>query len=247
MWLIQWLKDIIAPKICFGCKTKGKFLCQKCFLAQKNYHWFCYICKRDSLNFAIHKKCLIENKILLGKNFNNEKLHINKIIVLSRYSNPLIKRLISHFKFRWKKDIWVELAILLAKHLKKHIAVSATEKENYMLASVPLHWMRKMTRGFNQSDILAYKISQLSHIKYNKHILYRRKITKHQSRLSKEDRLRNLDNAFAIRKQYKGMLQDKTIVLVDDVVSSGTTLNEIAKGLKQNWAKSVIGLTIASN
>jgi len=77
--------------------------------------------------------------------------------------------------------------------------------------------------------------------------LIKNKNTKSQSKLKVEDRLKNLDWAFKINKKYRNNLYNKTIIIVDDVVSTWSTLNEISKVLKYNKAKKVIWLVISSD
>lgn len=240
-----YIYDIIAPKKCIICKIEGKYLCGKCFLLQQNFTWFCYICKRKSPNYNIHKKCLIQNKLLHWINFNNTKIYLNKIIVLTHYKNTAIKTLIKKFKFQGKKEIWKDLSLYLSQLLLNNTTL--TEQNNSILVPVPLYFIRQLQRWFNQSEIIAQEVWWQSGIPYIKGLIIRRKHTRHQSRLSQEDRLNNLNNAFKIKKKHLDTIDKKTIILIDDVISSWTTLNEIAKILKQSWAKKVIGLCIASD
>ncbi len=270
--IITFLKDILSPKKCFFCWLEWIYLCDKCFNKQKNFDsWFCYICKKESKNFKIHKKCLIENKILSWANFNDQKIYLDRVIVLTHYKNDVIKKLIKHFKFYWKKDIGEELAELLWKFLiKQNILYSLSTEgfnplrtseekniiqgakdpclnSNLLVLPVPLHFFKKIKRWFNQSEIIAEKLSEILNINYNKKILIRKKYTRQQSKLSRQERLNNLEDSFKIKKNQVDNIDNKIILLVDDVISTWTTLNEIAKILKQNWAKKVIWVCIASN
>lgn len=245
MSILSKIYEIVAPSMCYWCKKRWNLLCNSCFLELNNYTWFCYICKRLSKNFKIHKHCLIENKLLNWKNFNNKKIYVNKIIVLSHYSEKVIKKMITDFKFKRRKQAWKQLSEKLSVLVKKNIDIS--NRQDYLIIPVPLHWFKKMTRWFNQSKIISEIIWQSLEINYSKNVLHRSKYTRQQSRLSKDKRLENLDNAFKINKKHKENIDKKHILLVDDVVSSGTTLNEIAKILKQNWAASVTWVCLASN
>ncbi len=247
MTLFSLLKDLLSPKICYWCKKKWKFLCDDCYSQCNNYEWFCYVCKKKSGFFAIHKKCLIDNKLYQWKNFNNAKLYMDRCIVLTQYSHPYIKKLITHFKFRWKKDIWVELSQKVSVLVREYIRDNNIQESDIIILPVPLHWTRKLMRGFNQSEILAKRVWQLININYIDNILERKIYTKQQSKLSQEQRLSNLSNVFSIKQKKKHMIDKKTVILIDDVISSGTTLNEIAKLLKMTWSHQVIGVTLASN
>lgn len=241
MW--KFIKNILAPKRCYSCNTQGLFICDVCFHKQNNCEGFCYICKKDSANFDIHKKCLIENKLLNGKNFNGMKIFFDKAIILTHYKNSVIKKLITHFKFFWKKEIWEELSIKLSEYINNNIS----NLNNTIVLPVPMFFIRKILRGYNQSDILAQNVAKNIWLYYNNSVLKRWRHTRQQSKLSQEDRIENLTNAFKINKKYLDMIDKKSIILVDDVISTWSTVNEIAKLLKQNWAKKVIVLCLASN
>jgi len=247
MW--KFLKDILAPKKCYSCKKEWHFLCDDCFNKQNNFEWFCYVCKKKSKHFRIHKKCLIENKLLSWKNFNNKKIYLDKVIVLTHYKNPVIRKLIIAFKFFGKKSIWRELWKRLAELVEKNIYIQWDNFDslNYCIIPVPLYFLRKMMRWFNQSDTIAKKIWQLTKIKYFNTVVTRRKHTRQQSKLSQEKRIENLYNAFKIDKKQLDKIDNKIVFLVDDVISSGTTLNEIAKILKKNGAKKIIAVCLASD
>jgi len=238
-------QDILAPKKCYSCNKEWYFLCQECFLKLDNFEPFCYVCKKKSENYKIHKKCLIENKMLNWKNFNEKKIYLDKVIVMTHYKNDVIKKLITHFKFYWKKDIWEELWKKLWYFVKNNSLLD--DFNDWIVLPVPLHFFKKIKRWFNQSEILAFHFSKILNIDYNKKVIIRRKYTRQQSKLSRQERLHNLDNSFKIKNKNIDKIDKKTIFLIDDVVTSWTTMNEISKVLKQNWAKKVIWICIASN
>ena len=97
-----------------------------------------------------------------------------------------------------------------------------------------MHFLRKLKRGYNHADLLAQSIAKHTQIPYHKYAIMRRKYTRQQSKVSKDIRATNLQNAFSINKKYIDTLDTKTVILVDDVVSTGSTVNEVAKLLKQH-------------
>lgn len=107
------------------------------------------------------------------------------------------------------------------------------EKEAYIILPIPLHFFKKIRRGYNQSEILAKYIAKSTEIPYQKNILKRHKYTRQQSQLSREQRLQNIQDAFKIRENHRDALAKKKVILVDDVVSTGTTLNAAARVLKE--------------
>lgn len=111
-------------------------------------------------------------------------------------------------------------------------------------AYVPSHWWRRLRRGFNPSHLLAHALAK----KVDKpicHALKKSKRTEPQAKLSKEERLENVKETFFIPPDQKSKVADKTILLIDDVVTTGSTINECARALKKSGAEKVDVLTLA--
>jgi ComF family protein len=111
-----------------------------------------------------------------------------------------------------------------------------------LISPVPLHWTRRISRGYNQSALLARQISSISKIKYKK-ALYRNKYTQSQAKLSGSERRKNINNAFSVADSR--LIKDKRILLVDDVFTTGSTLRSAAKELLKANPKSVSILVLA--
>jgi len=111
-----------------------------------------------------------------------------------------------------------------------------------MITFVPLDNSRLQRRGFNQSRILAFNISKEFDTRFAD-ILEKPVRTRHQNELSRDRRLVNLDGAFRIKKNAR--VYDMRILIVDDVMTTGATLNECAKTLVEGGAKSVRCITLA--
>jgi ComF family protein len=108
---------------------------------------------------------------------------------------------------------------------------------------VPLHKSRHRERGFNQSEIVAQEISKLTGLYVLKNALKRKKNTKDQTNLSPQQREENVKGAFVVTQP--DMINGKNIILVDDVITTGATLSECARMLKQAGAEKILGMTIA--
>jgi len=111
-------------------------------------------------------------------------------------------------------------------------------------AYVPSHWWQRLRRGFNPSHLLAHELAK----KKSKpicHALKKTKRTQPQAKLSKEARLENVKETFFIRPNQKSEVADKTFLLIDDVLTTGSTVNECARALKKSGAKQVDVLTLA--
>lgn len=108
---------------------------------------------------------------------------------------------------------------------------------------VPLHVSRLRHRGFNQSLILAHRVAESFGLTLSYDNLIRIRPTRPQVNLSGEERLRNVKGAFSLRRP--GDVEDRCILIVDDVFTTGATMNECASVLKRAGARSVIALTLA--
>ena len=238
--IIKFFKEILAPKKCYSCRKEGIFLCKKCLEKQRNFSSICYLCKQKTDNFEIHKNC--KKNILEKENIN---FQLDKIIIFSHYKNFVIKKMIEDFKFYWKKDIWEDFSKILNKLLEKNIIEKNYEK--YLIIPTPMYFFKKLLRWYNISEILWKNIWKKLKIKYEKNLFKKIKNTKSQKTLSRQERLTNLEKSLKINKKQVDKIFEKNIIIVDDIISTWTTLNEMAKILKKNWAKKVIWLVIASD
>ena len=144
---------------------------------------------------------------------------------------PPYDKIIHHFKYRKKTN----LAILLGRAMASIIKSDHYLKDVDIIVPVPLFWWKNLRRGYNQSALLSKTISQECSIKMN-NILKRIKNTKSQTKLNEEKRRKNVLNAFAL--QNNG-IKDKIVLLVDDVMTTGATINECARVLKNAGAEKV--------
>jgi ComF family protein len=107
--------------------------------------------------------------------------------------------------------------------------------EDFIIVPVPLHPRRMNWRGFNQSELLGQTLAEKLKLPAEKNLVARKKHTKPQVKLSADERKRNIENAFELSANVDG----KKILLVDDLVTSGSTANELAKLLKKHKAAEV--------
>ena len=111
-----------------------------------------------------------------------------------------------------------------------------------VIIPIPIHVNRRKTRGFNQSEILAEKINDYTHMVDNT-ILIRKKDTPHQVGLNRENRIVNVTDAFLINKGKS--VNGKNILIIDDIFTTGTTIDECAKYLKSMGANKIFYLCLA--
>ena len=230
MKLIKIFKDIFAPKKCYWCLDIGSFLCKSCLKSVKNYENVCHVCKQKTVNFDIHFYC------------ENEFVYYKKMIVLFHYKDKIVKKLIKDAKFYHKKDIFEDLSILLWEKLFENIL---DNKSEILLIPTPMYFFKKIIRWYNQSEILVKNLSKHFSLDYDFNLIKKSKSTKAQSHLSKMQRLENLKNCYKLDKNLLKKYKNKTIVIVDDVVSTWTTINEISKLLKNAWIRNIYWLCLA--
>jgi len=148
-----------------------------------------------------------------------------------------VRRAIHDLKYRNLKSIAFCLAELMANYLRENPV------HGDFLVPVPLHPRRLRERGYNQSSLLAEKLSKLTALPVLDGSLCRLKDSLPQARTTTvEERRRNVEKAFAC---HNGKLQGKAFILIDDVCTSGATLESCAAAFKAAGAVSVWGLTLA--
>ncbi len=153
--------------------------------------------------------------------------------------NGAVRKIIHEYKYNSIKEMSFPLGNFMAKHLHKHFDVYPST----IIAPVPLHWTRKLQRGFNQSYLLSAIIGNLLNIPVEKYSLVRRKITKTQQGLSRRERQHNLLGAFGVINPAAFL--NKNIILIDDVMTTTSTVNECAKMLKESGAAQVFAYCLA--
>jgi len=225
--IINTLKDILFPIECVNCKKEKVWICSDC-LKKININTFhvCPKCKKETRKGEFCPGC--QNNFIL-----------DRVLVAGNFQDPSLSKLVKIYKYNFAKEISQILGEFLFLFLEKN----NFHFKNAYLVPVPLHAKRLRFRGFNQSEELAKVISEKTNISLNTN-LQRTKYSTPQSNLNRTQRLNNLQNCFS----YQGEnLQQKNIILVDDVATTNTTLNECAKVLKKHGANRVYGLVVASN
>ncbi len=150
---------------------------------------------------------------------------------------PPADKVVHHFKYRHK----TRLADLLGRATAGIIKADHILSQADILTPVPLFWWKKLHRTYNQSDILADIISSETGIA-QKDLLKRTRNTRTQTRLSENARVKNVLNAFEVRE---GDFANKKVMLVDDVLTTGATMRECARVLKEHGAAAVYSCVAA--
>lgn len=224
------LLDILFPPICLHCKKnlpseeKAAGICGLC-MTQINIHTtlFCAQCRA---RLPENKKiCHRDTKYMLAAAVN--------------YDGP-VKDLVHQLKYRR----WTSLMNLIGPMINKYIENLGLRFENYIIIPIPLHPERLQKRGFNQAEIIGLLISQTLRLPMRTDILQRIRRTKSQAELKDyNERLANISEAF--RAAETDYIKDKNILLVDDVYTSGATMNDAVRALRAAGAKKIIAFIFA--
>ena len=119
------------------------------------------------------------------------------------------------------------------------------EEKIDLIIPIPMHIDRLKKRGFNQSVLLAKELAERIRIPWNHSVLVKIRNTPPQVSLHKKARKENLKKAFVVNESWKPFLSHASVLLIDDVITTGTTIMECAKILKRAGATKVIGLSVA--
>jgi len=222
--VLKHCKDILFPVFCVECGGEGEWWCEKCLGKKKvqPMHW----CPGCANEVAAGKRCEACKAVA----------YLDGVTALFNYEEGTpVAKLIHHFKYRYVREIgeiWRNLLTSIP-------SLGA-------IIPIPLHPRRERERGFNQAKLLAEILSdELKIAGHSAAIdddnLVRKRFTRQQARLSKEERLENVTDAFIWRGQSPA---PRLALLVDDVYTTGATMQECARVLKQHGTERVWGFVL---
>ncbi|UMX48108.1 MAG: ComF family protein [Candidatus Nealsonbacteria bacterium DGGOD1a] len=208
-------KEIFFPTRCFICKRYGDLLCADC-----------------QTLFDISR---------VHRPDRNHK-YLADIFAACGYENKYVQKMIRGLKYEpFRKELACPLAELIAGHFK--LAEQNFNLREFVIVPVPLAEKRLRWRGFNQADIIARELGRLLDAPVAGNCLARVLETKNQADLGQAERLTNIKEAFACANNAP--FKNKPVLIVDDVITTGATINECARVLSRAGAAKVIGVAIA--
>ncbi len=218
------LLDFIFPKKCVSCGRFGAYICFECLKKIEPIDQpICSVCQRQAIGGKTHPGCL-------------KKFGLNGLIVGCRYRG-VIRRAIFQVKYRWTFDVAKVLVDLLSENIWKF-----SVPKNYILVPIPLHRKRENWRGFNQSERFCRIMAEKFGVSTSS-VLVKVLETRPQVGLTREERRKNIRGAFQISQSEK--VKGKSYILVDDVFTTGSTMNEACRVLKAAGAGEVWAMAIA--
>lgn len=216
MQIKDFLLALFFPEFCLNCQRLGPSLCENC------YH---------DLQFYFSQNKIQE----IQDHF--QKIYFDDLLIMAKFSGSLMK-LLKTLKYQSGKN----LAPFLAKMLYQHLAIPQVD----LISFIPLHPAKLRLRAYNQGQEIALELGKILQVPV-KNLLEKKANTRAQAQIkNQQERLQRMQGLFQVRAKYQNFIKDKRILIIDDVLTTGATLNAVSQTLKEAQAKSVFGLIVAS-
>lgn len=222
----KWFDDlleILYPRACVACNEvllpTEEHLCIKCLLT---------LPKIENLED-------VENKL-------KGKLPVEKVICMWKFiKHGKIQQLMHHLKYKNKPELGIYLGKLIAKELKVKYRL---QNEIDILVGVPLHTSKQKQRGYNQAAKIAEGIGEILEIVHYENLLIRTTATESQTKKNRIERFENMNEKFMV--QDINSVKGKKIAIIDDVLTTGATLEACGQVLLQAGCEKIYIITLAS-
>jgi len=213
------LLDFIWPQFCLACGREGSLAC----------------------GFCLNDILLEEEQKIVWPDNNHQ--YFEACYTCCNYQNKLVQKLIKNYKYSYLENLSNIFVDILERQARR-----LTLPKNTIVVNVPLHKNKKRQRGFDQTELLAHKLAQRLSLTYYP-LLTRTRNNTAQAKLDKSNREKNVLDIFAINQKAASRLAGgrHNILLLDDVVTTGSTLNQAAKALSQNSLVDIKCLVLAKN
>ncbi len=226
------LLDLVFPRTCFACSVRipdqDPFLCLTCRNELKpDSGYSCPVC--GSFNNFSKEGCSF---------CSAEDVYFDKCVSVFSY-NDVVRKLIHDMKYKEMTKIASYLAQYAIKHINNRNPFAPID----YVCPVPLHKTKERERGYNQAALIASRIARHFNWHYSPELIKREKFTESQAKLSPEKRKLNVGKAFSIDRM--SVIKDSNILIIDDVFTTGATVNSISHLLKTENAKTISVLTVA--
>lgn len=223
--MIQRILNFCFPKNCCLCQAPGTHLCLNCC---------------DTLPLSSTK---IDRTSTMP---DLTTRYLTGVLAATDYRHPGVKKAIHNFKYQSIKEIGWPLGRVMRRRVQPFLE---NNPHPWLVIPIPLHRRRRLERGFNQNEILAracFTDTPLATVLVGRaNPLRRPRYTKSQTTLNGVGRARNMSNAFYLTTP--AAVRDQSVILVDDLITTGATLYEAARVLSASGARVVWGLTLAQD
>ena len=222
--------EALFPAFCYKCKAPGTYLCPDCFWQVKAlYEPACPHCETRLPFGEMPDGCRAE-------------LKLHRIFACGLYSDKALGQMVKDMKYKYAQALASPLSAFALWQLDQGAYLDVIKKGADVIIPVPMHKNKLRKRGFNQAELIADYISKTLDIPLETNVLIKIKKTEPQAGTnSRKERLENLEGAFGVSGD---ILRGKTVLLVDDVITTGSTMRQCAVALRAGGAREVWGLAI---
>lgn len=245
--IFNFFLEIIYPNKCISCKKiiSNGYFCLECwkklrFISEP----YCKVCGRPFCNSNHYGLICVD--CLHTKHYYNRSLSVfvyNKTIAKSIFDFKFYRR--TFLSKIFAKFLLIKYREISKNNIINNIDVKINNNNIDYIIPVPMHIKKLRQRRFNQSLLIVKDFSKLVNIPYIQDLLIKQKNTVQQVKLNLKKRKTNLRSAFKLNEKYKSKILNKNILIIDDVFTTGTTVNECAKILKHHKVNKVFVLTLA--
>lgn len=233
--MLDFVLNFLYPPCCIICGNLDKnYICKNCEKRFERYRKY----------NEIDNKKILENKLnnMIKENYYDidlQRFYWDKFLYVFEYKG-IIRKTLLDYKFNSKPYLSNFFAYEFLKSKKVYEFLKFCD----IIVPVPMDKRKRALRGYNQTELISKILSKKSGIKEEK-ILQKTRQTKTQSLLKTEERKQNIENAFCIKNTE--LVKDRNIILLDDIFTTGATVNEISRILKEAGAKNIFVLVIAKD
>lgn len=235
--LKSFILDILFPRHCLGCDI---------LLTDENGHYVCHSCLRGIKFLNTFACAFCASPVVKGATcpYCRQDHSLDRLLVVTSYEGIIIKRVVKSTKYRFVRTLAEQVGVLMANYVKKQ-AGRWLDVNGIIIVPVPLHPKRLRWRGFNHAEIMAKTAGQEFGFEVITDALTRVRDNKPQADMpDQKSRIANMaEGTFQCVKP--DALHGQRVLLIDDLSTTGSTLEDCARALKGAGTKEVIGLVFA--
>jgi ComF family protein len=218
---VNYIFDFFLPRFCPGCNKK--------LLPDENP-----VCIECLSSILITDEIRLENEY--ERNFSSSKIIKDFYSRFVFETDKTLQQIIHALKYSQRFKIGIYLGNILADGIK------SKQWQLDLIIPVPIHHLKKAERGYNQSDYIAKGLSSSLNIPYSTKSIKRTRFTESQTKLNMNERAVNVANAFKVKGI--GRIKGKNILIVDDIITTGATIQECGRALVNGGAKTVYACSV---
>jgi len=240
----KWILDLLFPRQCLGCNV---------WLSGDDNSYICKVCL-GSIKMKSDFTCAFcDSPVAAGMTcpFCKPNHHLDRLLVATSYKNPLVEKIIKTMKYQFVSSLAEEIATFMIKYFKRRFLAGPNFlDESPVVVPVPLHRRRLNWRGFNQAEIIGQKIAEFFSWPFVADALKRIRNVRPQVEMpDRQSRVENARNIFEFNSSKypnpASLARGRTFLLIDDVATTASTLDDCARVLKSVGASEVIGFVFA--